>query len=76
VLSRRTANVRASIVADPIHVNTGFVRALGDYVDVGIGEINVVIAKFFYLFANECSLMEAYEVDNFILRNAAVLTSW
>ncbi|KAI9446343.1 hypothetical protein H4582DRAFT_1905062 [Lactarius indigo] len=73
--SRRTANTRASMVADPIHVNTSFVRALGDYVDVGFGEINVVIAKFFYLFVNECSLMEAYEVDNFILRNAGVLTS-
>lgn len=76
MLCRRTANTRASIVADPIHVNTGFVRALGDYVDVGFGEINVVIAKFFYLFVNECSLMEAYEVDNFILRHAGVLTSW
>lgn len=73
--SRRTANTRASMVADPIHMNTGFVRALSDYVDVGFGEINVVIAKFFYLFMNECSLMEAYEVDNFILRNAGVLTS-
>ncbi|KAH9050659.1 hypothetical protein EDB84DRAFT_1666282 [Lactarius hengduanensis] len=73
--SRRTANTRASMVADPIHVNTSFVRALGDYVNVGFGEINVVIAKFFYLFVNECSLMEAYEVDNFILRNAGVLTS-
>jgi len=57
-------------------VNTSFVRALGDYVDVGFGEINVIIAKFFYLFVNECSLMEAHEVDNFILRNAGVLTSW
>ncbi|KAH9180668.1 hypothetical protein EDB89DRAFT_1920409 [Lactarius sanguifluus] len=73
--SRRTANTRASMVADPIHVNTSFVRALGDYVNVGFGEISVVIAKFFYLFVNECSLMEAYEVDNFILRNAGVLTS-
>ncbi|KAH9079531.1 hypothetical protein EDB83DRAFT_2343143 [Lactarius deliciosus] len=73
--SRRTANTRASMVADPIHVNTSFVRALGDYVDIGFGEINVVIAKFFYLFVNECSLMEAYEVDNFILRHAGVLTS-
>ncbi|KAH9001155.1 hypothetical protein EDB92DRAFT_2050849 [Lactarius akahatsu] len=73
--SRRTVNTRASMVADPIHVNTSFVRALGDYVNVGFGEINVVIAKFFYLFVNECSLMEAYEVDNFILRNAGVLTS-
>ncbi|KAI0306458.1 hypothetical protein B0F90DRAFT_1808156 [Multifurca ochricompacta] len=73
--SRRTTNTRASMVPDPIHVNTGFVQALGDYVNARQEEISVIIAKFFYLFVKECSLLETHEVDNFILRNAGVLSS-
>jgi hypothetical protein len=35
-----------------------------------------LVAKFLYLFVKECPLLESYEVDNFVLRNAGVLTSW
>jgi hypothetical protein len=76
MLDRRTNNARASMVADPIHMNISFVQALGDYVKARQEDINIIVAKFFYLFIKECSLMEAYEVDNFILRNAGVLSSW
>jgi hypothetical protein len=57
-------------------VDTSFIAALGDYVNARQEEINVIVARFFYLFVKECSLLETHEVDNFILRNARVLSSW
>ncbi|KAH9966782.1 hypothetical protein BC827DRAFT_1153126 [Russula dissimulans] len=72
--SRRTVT-RASMVPDPIHVDTSFILALGHYVNARHEDISVIVAKFLYLFVKECSLLEAYEVDNFILRNAGVLSS-
>ncbi|KAF8478567.1 hypothetical protein DFH94DRAFT_633058 [Russula ochroleuca] len=71
---RRTVT-RASTVPDPIHVDTSFIFALGEYVNARQEGINVIVARFFYLFAKECSLLETHEVDNFILRNARVLSS-
>jgi hypothetical protein len=64
------------MVPDPIHVDTSFILALGHYVNARHEDISVIVAKFLYLFVKECSLLEAYEVDNFILRNAGVLSSW
>lgn len=72
---RRTV-ARAASVQDPIHVDTGFIFDLGNYVNARQEEISVTVARFFYLFVKECSLLETYEVDNFILRNAGVLSSW
>jgi hypothetical protein len=72
---RRTV-ARATSVPDPIHVETSFIFGLGNYVDARQEEISVTVARFFYLFVKECSLLETYEVDNFILRNAGVLSSW
>lgn len=57
-------------------MDTSFIAALGDYVNARQEEINVIVARFFYLFVKECSLLETHEVDNFILRNARVLSSW
>jgi hypothetical protein len=57
-------------------VDTSFIFALGEYVNARQEGINVIVARFFYLFAKECSLLETHEVDNFILRNARVLSSW
>jgi hypothetical protein len=57
-------------------VDTGFILALGDYVNTRQEEIRIIVAKFLYLFVKECSLLESYEVDNFVLRNAGVLTFW
>jgi hypothetical protein len=64
------------MVLDPIHMDISFVQALGDYVKARQKDINIIVAKFFQLFIKECPLMESYEVDNFILRNAGVLSSW
>lgn len=74
-LDRRTS-ARASMIPDPIHVDTSFTLALGDYVNTRQEETSVIVAKFFYLFVKECTLLETHEVDNFILRNARVLSSW
>ena len=57
-------------------MDTGFILVLGDYVNTRQEEISIIIAKFLYLFVKECSLLEPYEVDNFVLRNAGVLNSW
>ncbi|KAI0273752.1 hypothetical protein BC834DRAFT_227074 [Gloeopeniophorella convolvens] len=73
--SRRTVHARASMMADPIHMDIAFVQALGDYVEARREAISVIIAKFFHLFVTQCSLLEVYEVDNFILRNAGVLST-
>jgi hypothetical protein len=72
---RRTVT-RAKPVSDPIHVDTSFIFGLGNYVNARQEEITITVARFFYLFIKECSLLETYEVDNFILRNAGVLSSW
>jgi hypothetical protein len=57
-------------------VETSFIFGLGNYVNTRQEEISAIVARFFYLFVKECSLLETYEVDNFILRNAEVLSSW
>jgi hypothetical protein len=69
-------NVARGTAPDPIHVDTGFILALGDYVNTRQEEISIIIAKFLYLFVKDCSLLESYEVDNFVLRNAGVLNLW
>lgn len=75
-MSDRRTFARATPVTDPIHVDTSFITSLGNYVNARQEDISVTIARFFYLFIKECSLLETYEVDNFILRNAGVLSSW
>ncbi|KAI0054105.1 hypothetical protein FA95DRAFT_1480391 [Auriscalpium vulgare] len=71
--SRRSVNTRASMVSDPVNITTAFIDALGSYAQANDENISIMIAKFIHLFLTECSLLETYEVDNFILRNAAVL---
>ncbi|TFY77906.1 hypothetical protein EWM64_g6106 [Hericium alpestre] len=72
---RRRGNTRATMVSDPVHLRPEFVSILGKYVDAGVEDISILIAKFLSLFVSECRLLESYEVDNFILRNCAVLCS-
>ncbi|THH16358.1 hypothetical protein EW146_g4274 [Bondarzewia mesenterica] len=73
--SRRKATTRASMMSDPIHIDTEFIAVLGSYVDTDNEDVSCLLAKFFGLFVNECSLLESHEVDNFILRNSTVLSS-
>lgn len=73
---RRKLSTRASLVSDPIHIDVEFITVLGSYVDEDNEDTSRLLAKFFSLFVNDCSLLESHEVDNFILRNSAVLSSW
>lgn len=70
---RRTINIRPSASRDPITIDAGMTNAIEQYVDMNVDEISCVIAKFFNAFLIESPLMEAYEVDNFVLRNGRLL---
>ncbi|KAI0062284.1 hypothetical protein BV25DRAFT_1804358 [Artomyces pyxidatus] len=72
--SRRTVNARASMVPDPINLHTGFIDALGSYVNATNEEVSILVAKFIHLLVSQCYLLEPYEVDNFILRNVDMLS--
>lgn len=46
------------------------------YVEQHVDELSCLLAKFLNAFVNEASLVESYEVDNFILRNCTTLSAW
>ncbi|KAI0797914.1 hypothetical protein C8Q75DRAFT_845203 [Abortiporus biennis] len=71
--SRRKLHSRASAMNDPIVIDSSLVKSLKTYVELKIDEISCLIAKFLNAFVNDASLVESYEVDNFILRNGDVL---
>ncbi|KAH8106968.1 hypothetical protein BXZ70DRAFT_1003857 [Cristinia sonorae] len=73
--SRRKMQTRAAEVADPIIVDSALTTALKLYVRGSVDDVSCIIAKFFNTFVNESPLVESYEVDNFILRNSATLSS-
>ncbi|EMD38403.1 hypothetical protein CERSUDRAFT_113558 [Gelatoporia subvermispora B] len=70
---RRKLNSRASTVADPVIVNANLMEALKAYVETKAAEVVCIVAKFLNAFMMDAPLVEAYEVDNFILRNGATL---
>ncbi|KAF8628411.1 hypothetical protein AX15_003933 [Amanita polypyramis BW_CC] len=70
---RRKTNNRHSSSRDPATIDANMANAIEQYVDMDVDEISCVIAKFFNVFLTESPLMEAYEVDNFILRNGKML---
>ncbi|KAF8636667.1 hypothetical protein AX17_003473 [Amanita inopinata Kibby_2008] len=71
--TRRKANNRRSLPTDPITIDAGMMNALEQYLLLDTDEISCVIAKFFNAFVMDSPFLEAYEVDNFILRNGTVL---
>jgi hypothetical protein len=74
---RRTVPSRsAPIAVDPVNLSTRFVSALGDYIDAGVEEASTLLGHFFDMFMKDCQLLESFEVDNFVLRNASVLSKW
>ncbi|KAH7926319.1 hypothetical protein BV22DRAFT_1063234 [Leucogyrophana mollusca] len=73
--SRRKFTNRASRAPDPIIVDSVLINILGKYVMTGVDEVVRVVAKFLHSFAIHASLLESYEVDNFVLRNGKVLCS-
>ncbi|KAI0035078.1 hypothetical protein K488DRAFT_44141 [Vararia minispora EC-137] len=73
--SRRNVSRGATDAADPVSLSTRFVASLGDYVGTGPEEASTLVGRFLYMFMKDCQLMESFEVDNFVLRNANVLST-
>jgi hypothetical protein len=69
-------NARMSMASDPIIMDVGLMNALERYVEANVEEITCFIAKFLNKFVTDASLLEPYEVDNFILRNGRFLCAW
>jgi hypothetical protein len=69
-------NIRASMASDPIIIDLGLMTALERYVAANVEDVTCFVAKFLTKFVTDASLLEHYEVDNFILRNGRVLCAW
>jgi hypothetical protein len=57
-------------------VDSPLVDNFRSYVQADVDEVTILIAKFFKMVISEAPLLESFEVDNIILRNAAALTAW
>jgi hypothetical protein len=64
------------MASDPIIIDLGLMNALERYVEANVEDVTCFIAKFLNKFVTDSSLLEPYEVDNFILRNGRVLCAW
>lgn len=75
-MCRRKVTSRASTVTDPIIVDARVMKAVKLYVEQHIDELSCLLAKFLNAFVSQSSLVESYEVDNFVLRNSSTLSAW
>ena len=64
------------MASDPITIDLGLINALERYVDAKIEDATCIVAKFLNAFVADATLLEPYEIDNFILRNGRVLCAW
>ena len=69
-------NARVSMASDPIIIDLDLMNALERYVAANVDDVTCFVAKFLNMFVTDASLLEPYEVDNFILRNGRVLCAW
>ena len=61
---------------ETIFPDASFMDLLCQYVETDIDEVSCLVAKFLNAFANDSAFIESYEVDNFILKNSTVLSTW
>ena len=61
---------------ETVFLDASFMDLLCQYVETDVDEVSCLVAKFLNAFANDSSFIESYEVDNFILKNANVLSTW
>ncbi|KIJ69367.1 hypothetical protein HYDPIDRAFT_36436 [Hydnomerulius pinastri MD-312] len=73
--SRRRMNTRTEKAADPIIIDPSLLRVLDKFVASGNEEVSCIVAQFLHSFMLHASLLESYEVDNFVLRNGDTLCS-
>ncbi|KIL00116.1 hypothetical protein PAXRUDRAFT_821994 [Paxillus rubicundulus Ve08.2h10] len=71
--SRRRINTRTDKGADPIIVDPSLMRILDKYVASGSEQVTCIVAKFLHSLMLHASLLESYEIDNFVLRNGSPL---
>lgn len=67
---------RASNVVDPIVIDAGILKAISAWLKLDAPLVTAYIAKFFHLFFAYSPVIAPYEVDNFILRNSALVAEW
>ncbi|KAG0707722.1 hypothetical protein DFH29DRAFT_594927 [Suillus ampliporus] len=71
--SRRKQNTRVAHATDPIIIDGELMLVLSTLVATGMEQVVCLIAKFLHSFITHASLLEAHEVDNFVLRNGSTL---
>jgi hypothetical protein len=71
--SRRKQNTRMAHATDPIIIDGELMLVLSNLVATGMEQVVCLIAKFLHSFIMHTSLLEAHEVDNFVLRNGSTL---
>ena len=49
---------------------------LSSYIKSDLEDISCLIAQFLHMFITESPYLESHEIDNFILRNGLMLSSW
>lgn len=69
-------NTRTEKATDPIIIDPFLMQVLDKYVRSGSEEVACIVAKFLHSFMMHASLLESYEIDNFVLRNGKALCSW
>ncbi|OAX44683.1 hypothetical protein K503DRAFT_196614 [Rhizopogon vinicolor AM-OR11-026] len=71
--SRRKQGTRVARATDPVIIDGRLMLVLSTLVATGMEHIVCLIAKFLHSFVMHASLVEAHEVDNFVLRNGDTL---
>jgi hypothetical protein len=67
---------RGSISEDPIVIHPEILNALDLYLQSKVEDVTCHVAKFLNMFLTESPFLEAFEIDNFILRNGKIIASW
>ncbi|TFK42558.1 hypothetical protein BDQ12DRAFT_676416 [Crucibulum laeve] len=73
--SRRKLSAPGSQAVDPIVIDQEILDAIQLYATSNVDEVSCLIAKFLNSFISDSPLLEAYEIDNFILRNGHMLAT-
>lgn len=73
---RRKLSVQKPFAVDPMIIDAKIMASLELYLGSHVEDVSCLTAKFLNMFLTESPFLEAFEVDNFILRNGKVLASW
>ncbi|KAF8964709.1 hypothetical protein BDZ97DRAFT_1815206 [Flammula alnicola] len=71
--SRRKVTVHESVIEDPVIIEPEILTALELYTQSNVDSVVCLVAKFLNMFLTESPFLEAFEIDNFILRNGKLI---